>query len=123
MEGVRDDQAQTPQGGVAGGDGQHDDPQQGDDAAHIAQNIPGDDADGLGGQGGIRGLQTQVIHAHGPGGPHHGDKALQHHHVIEGAPASLFAFHGAGDDGGLGGVEAGQNAAGHGDEKDGDKVV
>ena len=82
-----------------------------------------DHADGVGGQGGVGGLQAQVVHAHGAGGPHHGDEALQNHHVVEGHAALLLALHGAADDGRLSGVEAGQDAAGHGDEEHGDEVA
>ncbi|CAN4047080.1 Lineage-specific thermal regulator protein, partial [Dysosmobacter welbionis] len=59
----------------------------------------------------------------GGGGPDHGDEALEDHHIVEGHAALPLALHGAGDDSGLRGVEAGENAAGHGDEEDGDEVV
>ena len=65
----------------------------------------------------------RFIHAHGAGGPHHGDEALQNHHVVEGHAALLLALHSPADDSGLSGVEAGQNAAGHGDEEHGDEVA
>ena len=68
-------------------------------------------------------LEAQVVDAHGAGGPHHGDEALQDHHAVEGGAALPLALHGAGDDGGLGGVEAGEDAAGHGHEEDGDEVA
>jgi hypothetical protein len=68
-------------------------------------------------------LQAEVVDAHGAGSPNHGDEALEDHHVVEGRAALFFAGHRAGDDSGLGGMEAGENAAGHGDEEDGDEVA
>ena len=123
MEGLRDLQTQAAQSGIAGGDGQHDDTHQGDQAAHGAQDVLADHADGAGSQRGIGLLQAQVVHAHSSSGPNHSDEAFQNHHVVEGHPALTLALHGAGDDGRLGGMEAGQHAAGHGDEEDGDEVV
>ena len=120
---VRDGQAQRTQRGIAGGDGQNDDAQQGDDAAHGAQQIAADDADSAGGQRGIDLLQTQVVHAHSGGGPDHGNEAFQNHHIVEGHAALLLALHGAGDDSGLRGMEAGENAAGHSDEEHRNEVL
>ena len=105
MEGFGDGQPQAPQGGVTGGDGQHDDAKQRDDAACIAQDVTADDADGAGGEAGVDLLHSQVVHAHGGGRPDHGDEALQNHHVVEGHAALLLALHSAGDDGCLGGME------------------
>ncbi|CAN3999598.1 hypothetical protein PBMFNG_PBMFNG_15445, partial [Dysosmobacter welbionis] len=50
------------------------------------------------------------VHTHGGGGPDHGDEALEDHHIVEGHAALPLALHGAGDDSGLRGVEAGENA-------------
>ena len=123
MEGLRQGQAQSPQCGVAGGDGQDDNAQQSDDAAHIAQDVSADHTDGIGSQGGVSSLQAQVVHAHGAGSPYHGDEALQNHHVVEGHAALLLTLHGAADDGRLSGVEAGQDAAGHSDKEHGQEVT
>ena len=123
MQGLRNRQAQGAQRGIAGGDGQNDDAQQGDDAAHGAQQIAADDADSAGGQRGIDLLQAQVVHTHGGGGPDHGDEALEDHHIVEGHAALPLALHGAGDDSGLRGMEAGENAAGHSDEEHRNEVL
>ena len=123
VEGLGHGQAQSAQSGVAGGDGQDDDAQQSDDAAHGAQDVLADHTDGGGGQRGVGLLQAQVVGAHGTGSPHHGDEALQDHHPVEGGAALPLALHGAGDDGGLGGVEAGEDAAGHGHEEHGQEVL
>ena len=123
MQGLRNRQAQGAQRGIAGGDGQNNNAQQSDDAAHRPQDILADHTDGAGSQRGIDLLQAQVVHTHGGGGPDHGDEALEDHHIVEGHAALPLALHGAGDDSGLRGVEAGENAAGHGDEEDGDEVV
>ena len=120
MEGVGDAQTQGTQSRITGGDGQDDNAQQSDDAARIAQDVLADHTDGTGGQRGVDLLQAQVVNAHGAGSPDHGDEAFQDHHVVEGHAALT---HGTGDDSGLGGVEAGEDAAGHGDEEDGDEVV
>ena len=120
---LRQAQAQGAQCRITGGDGQHDDAQQGDDAAHMTQQVLADHAHGAGSQPGIGLLQSQVVHAHGAGSPNHGDEAFQHHHVVEGVAALTLALHGTGDDSGLGGVEAGQNTAGHGHEEDGQEVL
>ena len=50
-------------------------------------------------------------------------KPLQDHHVVEGHAAFLLALDRAGDDGGLGGVEAGQDAAGHSHKEHGQEVT
>ena len=123
VERLRQGQAQSTQSGIAGGDGQNDDADQGDDAAHGAQDILAHHADGTGGQGGVGLLQSQIVHAHSASGPHHSDEALQDHHVVEGHAALTLVLHRAGDDGRLGGVEAGQNAAGHGNEEDRQEIV
>src|SRR5699024_10440244 len=123
VQGLGQSQTQSAQGGVAGGDGQNDDADQGDDAAHRAQDVLAHHADGGGSQAGGSGLLTQVVHAHSAGGPHHSDEALQDHHVVEGHAALLLALDSPADDSGLSGVEAGQDAAGHGDEEHGDEVA
>ena len=123
VEGLRQGQTQSAQSGIAGGDGQNDDADQGDDAAHGAQDVLADHADGTGGQGGVGLLQSQIVYAHSAGGPHHSDEALQDHHVVEGHAALTLVLHRAGDDSRLGGVEAGQNAAGHGNEEDRQEVA
>ena len=120
---LRQAQTQGAQCRITGGDGQHDNADQGDDAAHMTQQVLADHAHGAGSQPGIGLLQSQVVHAHGTGSPNHGDEALQHHHVVEGVAALTLALHGAGDDSGLGGVEAGQNTAGHRHEEDGQEVL
>ena len=120
---LRQAQTQGAQCRITGGDGQHDNADQGDDAAHMTQQVLADHAHGAGSQPGIGLLQSQVVHAHGAGSPNHGDEAFQHHHVVEGVAALTLALHGTGDDSGLGGVEAGQNAAGHGHEEDGQEVA
>jgi len=89
----------------------------------MAQQVLADDAHGAGSQRSLRLLQSQIVHAHSTGSPDHGDEALQHHHVVEGVAALTLALHGAGDDSGLSGVEAGQNAAGHRHEEDGQEVA
>lgn len=119
---LRQAQTQGAQRRIAGGDGQHDDADQGDDAAHMTQQVLADHAHGAGGQRGVGLLQRQVVHAHSAGSPDHGDEALQHHHVVEGVAALTLALHGAGDNSGLGGVEAGQNTAGHRHKEDGQEV-
>mgnify|MGYP000068391594 CR=1 FL=1 len=48
VEGLRDLQTQAAQSGIAGGDGQYDDTHQGDQAAHGAQDVLADHADGAG---------------------------------------------------------------------------
>lgn len=116
-------QTQSAQRRITGGDGQHDNADQGDDAAHMTQQVLAHNAHGAGSQSGIGLLQSQIVHAHGAGSPDHGDEALQHHHVVEGIAALTLALHGTGDDSGLGGVEAGQNATGHGHEEDGQEVT
>ena len=123
MEGLRDGQTQGTQSGIAGGDGQNDDAQQSDDAADRPEDVLADHADGGGGEGGIGLLQAQVVDAHGAGSPNHGDEAFQNHHPVEGGAALPLALHGAGDDSGLGGVEAGEDAAGHGHEEHGEEVA
>ena len=115
-------QTQSAQRRITRGDGQHDNADQGDDAADIAQQVLADNAHSTGGQRCIGLLQSQVVHAHSAGSPDHGDEAFQHHHVVEGVAALTLALHGTGDDSGLGGVEAGQNAAGHRHEEDGQEV-
>ena len=120
---LRQAQTQSAQRRITGGDGQHNNAEQGDDAAHMTQQVLADDAHGAGSQSGIGLLQRQVVHAHGAGSPNHGDEAFQHHHVVEGVAALTLALHGTGDDSGLGGVEAGQNTAGHGHEEDGQEVL
>ena len=119
---LRQAQTQGAQRRITGGDGQDDNADQGDDAAHMTQQVLADDAHGTGGQRCIGLLQSQVVHAHSAGSPDHGDEAFQHHHVVEGVAALTLALHGTGDDSGLGGVEAGQNAAGHRHEEDGQEV-
>ena len=94
----------------------------GDDAADVAEDVTADDTDGAGGDGGVGHLQALIVHAHGARGPNHGDEALEDHHPVEGVGALTLALHGAGDDSGLGGVEAGQDAAGDRDEEDGQEV-
>ena len=122
VHGLRQAQTQRTQCRITGGDGQNDNADQGDDAAHVAQQVLADHADSAGGQSGVGLLQSQVVHAHSTGSPDHGDEAFQHHHVIEGVAALTLALHGTGDDSGLGGVEAGQNAAGNRHEEDGQEV-
>ena len=123
MERLRQGQAQSTQSGIAGGDGQNNDADQGDDAAHGAQDILAHHADGTGSQGGVGLLQSQIVHAHSAGGPYHSNEALQDHHVVEGHAALTLVLHRAGDDRRLGGVEAGQNAAGHGNKEDRQEVA
>lgn len=101
------------QGGIAGGDGQDHNAHQGDDAAHGTQDVL-TNLDNSAGGAGIGGLETSIEDAHGGAGPNHGDEAFQNHHVVEGHAAFLLALNRAGDDGGLGRMEAGQDATGHG---------
>ena len=68
-------------------------------------------------------LKAQVVNAHGAGCPYHCDEAFQDHHVVECHAALFLALHRTGDDRRLGGVESGEDAAGHRDEEDRDKVV
>ena len=70
--------------------------------------------DNRAGGAGVGGLETSIEDAHGGAGPNHGDEAFQNHHVVEGHAAFLLALNRAGDDGGLGRMEAGQDATGHG---------
>ena len=123
MQGVGDGQAQSAKRSVAGGYGQYDNAEQGDDTADVAENVLADDTDGAGRKRGVRFLQAEIVNAHCAGGPDHSDEALKDHHVIERCAALALALHRAGDDGGLRGMEAGEYAAGNGDEEHGDKVV
>ena len=107
MQRVGHGQAQRAQSGVAGGDGQDDDAEQGDYATDVAEDIFADDADSAGSELCVRLLKAEVVDAHCARRPDHCYEALKHHHVIEGVAALTLALHGAGDDGSLSGVEAG----------------
>ena len=122
MQRVGDGEAQRTQGGVAGGDGQHDDADEGDHAADVAEDVTADDADSGGRLRGDGFLKAEVVYAHCARGPDHCDEALKHHHVVEGGAAFALALHGAGDYRRLRGVEAREYAAGHRDEEHGDEV-
>ena len=122
MQRLGNGQAQAAQSRITGGDGQHDDAHQSDDAAHISQNVAADSTHGAGGTG-VGSLDAQVVDTHGGSGPDHGDEAFQDHHVVEGHAALLLALHGAGNDSSLGGVETGEDAAGHRHEEHGQEVA
>ena len=123
VHGLGQAQTQSTQSRIAGGDGQNDNAQQSDDAAHMAQQVLTNHTHSAGGQIGLGALKGQVVNAHSAGSPNHGDEAFQHHHVIEGVAALLLALHSAGDDGRLSGMEAGKDAAGHRHEEDGQEVA
>ena len=116
-------------GGVAGGDGAGDDADHGQHAAHGAEQGGGDlvyhvaraaGGDGVG-QAGHAVQQGAVVGVEGDagGGPDQGDDALGHHGAVEDGAALLLAGDAAGHHGGLGGVEAGDGAAGNGDKHGG----
>ena len=65
-------------------------------------------------------LGEEVVDGHAGAGPDHRDDALGDHHAVVGGAGLPLALHGAGDDRRLGGVEAGEDAAGDGDEEAGD---
>ncbi|CDB44442.1 unknown [Firmicutes bacterium CAG:240] len=109
--------AQCAQRGVARGDGQDDNAEQSDDAADTAEDILADYTDGFGCEGCVGRLKTEVINAHCACRPNHCDEALEDHHVIEGVASLTLALHGARDDSRLGGMEAGEYAAGDGYEE------
>ena len=123
VEGVSDGHTQCAQRCVARGDRQHDDTDQRDDAADVAEDIFADDTDGAGGQRRIRFLQAKVVRAHGASCPDHGDEAFEDHHVVESHAALAFALHRTADDRRLRGVEAGENTAGNSNEEDRNEVV
>ena len=108
---------QCAQRGVAGGYRQNDNAEQSDYAAYRSEDVLADDADGLGSKGCYRLLKAEVVNAHCTGCPYHCYEALKDHHVVEGIASLALALHGAGDDSRLGGMEAGQYAAGDGNEE------
>ena len=118
MEGLCNLQPQAAQCRVAGGDGQNDNAEQSDNAADTAEDILADYTDGFGCQGCVGRLKTEVVNAHCACRPDHCDEALEDHHVIEGVASLTLALHGAGDDSRLGGMEAGEYAAGSSESAD-----
>ena len=116
VQGLCNGQTQAAQSGVTGGDGQNHDAGQSDDTADRTQDVLADSDDSAG-SAGVGSLLAQVEDTHGGSSPDHGDEAFQDHHVVEGHAALLLALHGTGDDSSLRGVEAGQDAAGHGDKE------
>ena len=108
---------QCAQRGVARGDGQDDNAEQSDDAADTAEDILADYTDGFGCERCVSRLKAEVINAHCACRPDHCDEAFEDHHVVEGIASLTLALHGAGDDSRLGGMEAGEYAAGDGYEE------
>lgn len=82
-----------------------------------SEDVLADDTDSLSCEGSVCLLKTEVVNAHCAGCPYHCDEALKDHHVVEGVASLTLALHCAGDDSGLGGVEAGEYAAGDGHEE------
>ena len=122
MNPVSQGQTGGTEGGVAGGDGadHHADHSQGDaDAAHgLGAHVI--DGGGLAlsqhlGQSGVQAVGNSVDGAAGSG-PHQGDDALTDHGAVEHHVALTLGLHAPGHQRRLGGVEAGDGAAGHGDE-------
>lgn len=113
-------EASGAQGGIAAGDGEDDDGEDGDGAHPGAEEVLGDVSEDDG-WGETQIVWLQVIESESGGSPNHGDDAFGDHHAIEGVACLAFGFHGASDDGGLCGMEAGDDAAGDGDKEEGEE--
>ena len=123
MESVSYCQAERTKRRIAGCDREYDNAEKRDDASDRSEDVLAHDADGCCCQRSVSRLKAQVVNAHGAGSPYHRDEAFQDHHVVECHAALFLALHRTGDDRRLGGVESGEDAAGHRDEEDRDKVV
>ena len=102
--------------GVAGGDRENDDADDGDRADAATEEMGGDFGEDIGRI--LRHhLREKIVDRQSGGGPDHADDSLDHHHAVEARPRLLLMLHGTRDDRRLGGVEAREDAAGDGDEE------
>ena len=118
MESVSYCQAERTKRRIAGCDRKYDNAEKRDNTADRSEDVLAHDADGCCCQRSVSRLKAQVVNAHGAGCPYHRDEAFQDHHIVECHAALFLALHRTGDDRRLGGVESGEDAAGHGDEED-----
>ena len=118
MESVSYCQAERTKRRIAGCDRKYDNAEKRDNTADRSEDVLAHDADGCCCQRSVSRLKAQVVNAHGAGCPYHRDEAFQDHHVVECHAALFLTLHRTGDDRRLGGVESGEDAAGHGDEED-----
>ena len=121
MEGFRQDQAGAPEGRVPGGNRADDDARHREDGADGPEHAGGNFINDVGGaapKGFVQKLGRSV-EGDARRGPDQGDDRLGNHGAVEDRPALLFAGDAFGDHRRLGRVEAGDGAAGHGDEHEG----
>ena len=122
LEPVGQGQAGGTEGGIAGSDGADDHADHGQCDAHAAHGLGADIIDGLGlthcqclCQTGVQAIGDLVQRA-ACSGPDQGNDTLADHGTIEHKVALLLTLHAAGHQRRLGGVEAGDRAAGNRDE-------
>ena len=116
VEPVSQHQTSGTEGRIAGGDGAGDHAQHSQSDAHAAHGLRADVIHG-GGAAAAHGQQISAgVDRAAGSSPDQSDDALGHHGAVEHEVALLLTLHAASHQGALGGMEAGNGAAGHGDE-------
>ena len=122
LEPVGQGQTSGTERGIAGGDGADDNADHCQSNANAAHGLGADIINSLGlahgqcfGQTGVQ-AAGHLVQAAASSGPDQSDDALADHCAVEHEVALLLTLHAASHQGTLGGMEAGNSAAGHGDE-------